>query len=302
MPQAWSRCLRPVSSLTIAVLLLGTTARCVFAQSDNTGRNSGDDTINVPRSSDPGKQPFVRQFFVDELHMWTSPFRASTYTGDNLYYVLPFTLVTGALIATDRHTAELLPNTPDQSKWSLRVSQIGAPYTLAGICVGTYFISKATHNKKAREASFLGAEAVVHTLLITEILKSATQRERPLDYFADGHGGTGFFRGGDSFPSGHSAGSFALATVMSLEYGANHKWVPFVSYGLATLVAASRFSGQKHWTSDIFVGGFMGGTIGRYVYKQHHVPGIGERPRRGIAKLTPAVALGPGQVQLAWNY
>src|SRR4051795_11215286 len=105
MYKTLSRCLRPLSNLTIAVLLLGPTAQFVFAQADNTGRSSGDDTINVPRSSDPGKQPFIRQFFVDELHMWTSPFRASTYTGENLYYVLPFTLVTGALIATDRQTA-----------------------------------------------------------------------------------------------------------------------------------------------------------------------------------------------------
>ena len=90
---------------------------------------------------------------------------------------------------------------------------------------------------------------------------------------------------------------------MSLEYGGTTAGCHSLAYGLATLVAASRFSGQKHWTSDIFVGGFMGGTIGRYVYRQHHVPGIGEdRPRQGIAKLTPAVALGPGQVQLAWNF
>ena len=40
-------------------------------------------------------------------------------------------------------------------------------------------------------------------------------------------------------------------------------------YGLATLVSASRFSGQKHFASDIVAGGVMGWFIGRHVFETH---------------------------------
>src|SRR4051812_36344569 len=101
-----------------------------------------DDQLDIPRSSDPGKQPFIRQFVADEIILWSSPFRKSSYKGRGFKrYVIPFTLVTAALMATDHRTSELLPNTDDQSKWSLRISQIGAPYTLAGISAGMYLIS-----------------------------------------------------------------------------------------------------------------------------------------------------------------
>jgi len=260
-----------------------------------------EETLQIPRSSDPGKQPFVRQFFVDEWAMWTSPFRKSTYAnGEGVRYVLPFVLVTGALIATDQHTAQLLPNTTDQSTWSLRVSQIGAPYTLAGVSAAMYLISRATGDKKARETGFFGAEAILHNQLITPIFKMTTQRERPLDFHANDHSGTAFFRGGDSFPSGHASGSFALATIFSLEYGHDHKWVPFVAYGLAGLVAASRLSAQKHWVSDIFVGGTMGVSVGRFVYRNHHVRRV-DGPRSRTSRLVPELGFGAGTVNLNWK-
>ena len=118
------------------------------------------------------------------------PFRRSSYSTRTFSrYVLPFTLITGALIATDHQTSNLLPNSPDQSKWSLRVSQMGAPYTLAGMAAGMYLISRATGNRKARETGFLGAAAIGHSQLLTLGLKYMTQRKRPLDYKAEGLGG-----------------------------------------------------------------------------------------------------------------
>jgi len=292
----------PATRVFVCAILLTSVAS---AQSDPGRADRDDDSLQIPRSSDPGKQPFVRQFFIDEVHMWTSPFRKSTYSdGNGVRYVLPFTLITGALIATDHQTSNLLPNSTDQSTWSLRVSQIGAPYTLAGISAGMYLISKATGNKKARETGFLGAEAILHSQLITQVLKLSTQRERPLDYKANNSGGTAFFKGGDSFPSGHASGSFALATIFASEYGRDHRWVPWVGYSLATLVTASRLSGQKHWASDLFVGSFLGTAVGRYVYREHHYPGIGEdrnRQRTRLQRWTPAIGMMPGYVALAWQ-
>jgi membrane-associated phospholipid phosphatase len=234
--------------------------------------------------------------------MWTNPFHRRTYSTHTFTkYGLPFTLITGALIASDHYTADALPNTSDQSKWSLRVSQVGAPYTVAGVAATFLIVGKFAGHPKSTETGILGLEAVAHSQLIVLGLKYLTRRERPLDYHARGGGGTAFWKGGDSFPSGHASGSFALATVLAYEYGPEHRWVPYAGYGLATLVAASRFSGEKHWLSDLFVGSSTGFLIGRYVYKHHHDPTLDSRPRAQLRKLTPALNLGIRGFSARWN-
>ena len=302
-PRASRLMMRTIAFFAVSLCLL----RAPAAQAQDSQENSQatpqrQDQLDIPRSSDPGKQPFLRMFLRDEVDMWTSPFRGSSYSSRGfIKYVIPFTLVTGALIATDRQTSNLLPNTEDQSKWSLRVSQIGAPYTLAGISAGMYLISRKTKDKKARETGFLGAEVIAHTQIFTLVLKSATQRTRPGDAKEENIGGTAFWRGGDSFPSGHASGSFGLATIFAYEYGKQHKWVPYVAYGLASVVAASRLSAQKHWVSDIFVGGSMGFLVGRYIYKVHHDPRVdGVVPRRA-ERFIPNVGYGRRGVTLTWG-
>ena len=182
-----------------------------------------------PAELGPGQTAVLADFPAGSGRHLDESISANSYSSRGFVkYVIPFTLITGALIATDRKTSNLLPNTEDQSKWSLRVSQIGAPYSLAGIAAGMYLISRATRDKKARETGFLGAEAIAHTQILTLVLKSATRRERPADAKTKGIGGTAFWRGGDSFPSGHASGSFGLATIFAYEYGKKHKWVPYV--------------------------------------------------------------------------
>jgi hypothetical protein len=59
-----------------------------------------------------------------------------------------------------------------------------------------------------------------------------------------------------SFPSGHTANVFAGATMLSIEYGEEYKWVPYVSYGVATGVGVMRMANNKHYISDVlFVAG-----------------------------------------------
>jgi len=62
---------------------------------------------------------------------------------------------------------------------------------------------------------------------------------------------------------------------------------PFVkslSYGLATLVSASRVEGKEHFNSDVLVGAALGYLISEYVYRAHHNPEL-----RGEAWETPAI-------------
>lgn len=241
---------------------------------------------------------FLRTFGRDEWRIWSSPFRSQSYSSHTVKkYVIPFALISGALIATDRRAADVLPNTRDQAKWSGRVSQIGAAYTLAGISGATYLVGHFTEDDHAREAGWLGLEAIAHSQVAVFTLKQITNRQRPVTH--EGRGG--FWQGGDSFPSGHATTSFAVATVFAYEYR-DHIAVPITAYTLASLVAASRLSARRHWVSDIFVGGSMGFLIGRYVYKRHHNPNLPGSPVTRASRVIPEFGFGNGGLALDWRW
>ena len=121
-------------------------------------------------------------------------------------------------------------------------------------------------------------------------------------------GGNGrFFKGKDGFPSGHAIETWSFASVISHEY-APSKIVPIVTYGLATIVSVSRFTGQKHYASDIVAGGAMGWFIGKYVWDHHQDPEIHKRYDPLHSRFMPdtiAPVVQPGSrtygVNVAWN-
>src|SRR5207248_6261400 len=89
--------------------------------------------------------------------------------------------------------------------------------------------------------------------LLVEPLKFATRRERP-----DGSNR-------QSFPSGHSAVTFAAATVIERHLG----WKKSVlGYTIASYVAASRLHDNRHYLSDVIFGAAVGAIAGRTVV--HH--------------------------------
>jgi membrane-associated phospholipid phosphatase len=73
-----------------------------------------------------------------------------------------------------------------------------------------------------------------------------------------------FWEGGKSFPSGHSAASFAFASVLTHRYPHN-PWVRWGAYALATGVSLGRLAGKKHFPSDVLVGATVGYVTGAYL-------------------------------------
>jgi membrane-associated phospholipid phosphatase len=202
-----------------------------------------------------------KNILLDQKAIWTSPFHM---TRRDAQWWLTFGAITGVAIATDRRTSRQLPNTADQLAFSSHISQVGAAYTLIPIAGAFYVSGVLAKNPKLRGTGLLGGEALADALIVSEVLKVTTGRQRPLE----GDGGGHFFHGSDGFPSGHALESFALASVIAHRHR-NKKAVVIASYGLATLVSASRFSGRKHFASDIVVGGVMGWFIGRHVSETH---------------------------------
>jgi len=72
-----------------------------------------------------------------------------------------------------------------------------------------------------------------------------------------------------SFPSGHTTGAFAAATVFATEYR-QKPLIPILSYSAATLIGLSRLTDNKHWATDVFVGAALGYLSGKQVVNNYH--------------------------------
>ena len=135
---------------------------------------------------------------------------------------------------------------------------------MVGGAGGLYFLGLISHNEHQRETGFLSGEAAIDSLAVVEALKFATGRQRP----NQGNGTGPFLMSGASFPSEHSAAVWSIAGIVAHEYPS--PFVKFLSYGMATVVSASRITAKEHFPSDVFVGMAIGYLTSEYVYHKHH--------------------------------
>jgi membrane-associated phospholipid phosphatase len=119
---------------------------------------------------------------------------------------------------------------------------IGGAMAQVGAAFGTYLVGRLV---RSDEVAHLGSDLIRAQLLtqsVTQSIKLTARRVRP--------DGTMF-----SFPSGHTAGAFASATVLRDHHG----WkVGLPAYGLAAYVGASRLSEERHYLSDVIFGATVG--------------------------------------------
>ena len=216
----------------------------------------------TPDASPSLEHEFLKNILRDQKAIWTAPFHLKH---DDMSWLAPIGIGTAALIVTDQQTGDELAESHRQLSTSRVISYGGSVYGVAATAGAFYFIGRAAHNERARETGILGAEALVDSAILVTAIKEITQRTRP----SGGVSRSDFFDGGSSFPSGHSIEAWSLATVIANEYH-SHRAVQIAAYGIASAVSISRFTGEKHYLSDVLVGGAMGFGIGRYVYRTHH--------------------------------
>lgn len=126
----------------------------------------------------------------------------------------------------------------------------GSIFVQSGAALGTWALGKAFDSPRtaAVGADLIEAQLVTQTLV--QGLKFSVRRPRP-----DGSNNR-------SFPSGHTASSFATATVLERHFG----WKAGVpAYAFATYVGAARMSADKHHLSDVIMGAGIGLVAGRSV-------------------------------------
>ena len=118
------------------------------------------------------------------------------------------------------------------------------------LSLGTYAYGRLTHSPKVSHLGNDLLQAQLLTEMLVQPIKFATSRERP---DASNH---------RSFPSGHSAITFAGATVLERHLGWRKS---LIGYSIASYVAASRLHDNRHYLSDVVFGAAVGTIAGRTV-------------------------------------
>ncbi len=210
----------------------------------------------------------------DQKRIWTSPFHMSKQ--DAKYWAI-FGGATGVLIAFDEQIQQHAPNPNWLVSLGTRGSYLGAAYTLIPLSAGVYFLGSKADNQRLRDAGLMSFEALINSTIVEEVLKIATDRERPLEGTGEGR----FFHSPNrinaGFPSGHAINTFALASIFAHEYH-DKLWVKVVAYSYAAIVAGSRLAADRHFPSDTLAGGAMGWFIGDYIYARRHNPEVDQKP------------------------
>lgn len=210
----------------------------------------------------------VPNFVEDQKSIWSFPARLDQ-PHDYVPTIAVGAIATGLFLGSDPRIAHYFRNSTSYGDFNNVFSSFNTSIGPLLVPVGLYLIGTAEKDKKMRDTALFSGEAVLDAEVVSSVLKSATGRMRPADISTRSNFGDSFWEGKNgfgsgSFPSGHTIAAFSAATVISRRYGHDHKWVPFLAYGVATAVGMSRLSLSAHFASDVFMGAVFGYSIGRF--------------------------------------
>ena len=229
------------------------------AQSAKPAAARPDDKITVTLRATP------LNILKDQAAIWTSPARIRER---DLAYLIPLGLATTVTMTVDHQAM----NSSKLNDSSLNSHATTASNGLLGGFVAApviiYGLGHIHHDEHATETGILGGEAMVDSLVVDEVMKAVSMRERPT---LDGAKGK-FFQTSvgldSSFPSTHSMIAWSSAAVITAEYPGY--MTKITAYGLASGLSISRVLARQHFPSDVLVGSAVGWLVGRYVIHRHH--------------------------------
>jgi PAP2 superfamily len=260
-----------VASIYCASVFLSPTARAQATSDlpDAPSRMSADSQHeNKPYERVTSWHRLPKDFLHDQKAIWLFPVQLSQ--GQHWVPTLVVTGLTAGLIVADPHAMPYfrshqgnLDDVNDVFDSYITTAEVIA--IPASLMVAGYI----RHDDYQVDTAMLAGEAYADTAIVDLAIKAVTRRERPSDVPAGAPFTDTFFSGGkspfkgSSFPSGHAAGVFSVATVVASRYH-KHAWVPWLAYGFATAISFSRVTTVSHFPSDVFLGAALGYTITRY--------------------------------------
>ena len=129
------------------------------------------------------------------------------------------------------------------------------PYVAVGIPVAMALASWAKHDKGLLKDALYVGTSVAGAFVLTYGMKYMVDRQRPYERWPNRvHPYS--YENSPSFPSGHTATAFALATSLSIKYP---KWYVIAPSALwVCSVGVSRMNEGVHYTSDVLAGAAIG--------------------------------------------
>src|SRR5437867_4093348 len=196
---------------------------------DNAARSNSAAEATAHSSSLAGAEREVswrvlpRNFLQDQKDIWLFPVQLAK--GRHWVPTIAVTGVTGALIAADAHDTPYFRRTQRfegfNDVFSGRNTSLGMAIVPAAFLVVGHF----RHDSYAEKTALLAGEAYADSAIVDMVMKVSTRRLRPSDIPPTGNFSDTFFRSrvsavgiNTSFPSGHGAGAFSIATVFAHRY------------------------------------------------------------------------------------
>lgn len=205
---------------------------------------------------------------TDQKAIWRFPLQAAR--GKHWEPVLAVVGVTAGLVALDRSDAPYFRRTSSFNDFNRVMSGRNTAVGLAALPASFYVFGLVRKNPHASRTALLAGEAVVDGEILTIAMKDVSRRLKPVMIPPHGDYSDAWFRAGaqgiggyGSFPSQHATVAFSIATVFAERYR-SHRWVPWVAYGLAGVVAFSRVPLSAHFPSDVFMGAALGYSISHF--------------------------------------
>lgn len=159
----------------------------------------------------------------------------------------------------------------------------GEWYSIAGVAGAFGIYGLIARDTAAKKISIELLQAGLYSEAITEVLKVAIGRERPVstENAFTYHPFTLFDYNLHSMPSGHTTSAFALSTVMSRH--AHSTALKILAYVPAGFTMFSRLYQHQHWLSDEVLGASIGFFVGNWVVDLHE----GKRHRINVTSMYP---------------
>jgi membrane-associated phospholipid phosphatase len=259
------------------LLFIGLSVSSVLSAQVNPPDSDGNQSTPAPQPAPPYQRPvslgrIIPNIVDDQSKIWLFP--AKLNKKKNWIPVAAILGTTAALIALDSHDAPYFRSTSTFAGFNSVFTGNATAIGTAIVPVSLYATGLISKDSKMKRTALLAGEAVADSEILDFVLKDAFRRVRPAsispnanfsDTWFDSRGSLLSSNGG--MPSGHAIAAFSIATVVARRYG-NHKWVPYVSYGVAALVGFSRITLSAHFASDVFVGGALGYSVSRFAVLQ----------------------------------
>ena len=136
------------------------------------------------------------------------------------------------------------------------------------LSAGIYGAGLISKNNRMQSSGLMAVEGFLVGSLLARLPKYAFGRVRPDAWWGpSAFEWKGPFQG-NSFPSGHTAAAFSVATVFATQY---HEtiWIPVLAYSMATATGMARIYENRHWASDVFAGALLGWVTGKFICRSH---------------------------------